>query len=114
VNEALHRRARAICSRCRIRAWEFRQLDHAKGAWFALRRLLAGSREAWSLSEDAAAALIAEGYAPDPAGRRFEPPRTLLVLPPMRLAAVADKRPLAVRLDAAFLSSPFVALVPFD
>ena len=97
-----------------MRAWEFRQRHHAKGAWYALRRLLADAREAYALPEAVARVLLAEGHRPAPAGERLNPPKTILFLAASRLEAIAEKRPLPVRLGAELLGARFIALIRFE
>jgi len=113
VTPAQELRLRQLRSRALVRAFDHRQRRHARGAWYRLRRLLAFTREAYALPGDEAERLIAEGHAPDPVGREFEPPRIILFVSAERVAEIARARPLAVRLDADLLSTECLALVPF-
>jgi len=113
VTPAQELRLRRLRSRVLVRAFEYRQRRHARGAWFRLRRLLTFAREAYALPVDGAERLIAEGYAPEPVGREFEPSRIILFVPAKRLAGIASARRLAVRLDTDLLSAECLALVPF-
>jgi hypothetical protein len=112
--EELRSRARAIRARAAIRGWEYRQRHHAKGAWFRLRRLLAGAASAWSISEAEARGLMAEGYGADPAGALFEPPKVVLLLPEERVSALASRRRLDLRFGADLLAARWLALIPFE
>ena len=114
MKESLQRRAQSVGSRAAVRAWEYRQRHHAKGSWYALRRLLAAASHAYALSEPSAQELLSEGARPEPAGERLEPPKTILFVPAPRLELVPDKKPLPVRLGAELLAARFIALVRFD
>jgi len=114
VRESLEKRVRAARSRAAIRAWEYRQRNHAKGMWHRLRRLLADASAAYALTEPAARELLAEGYPPDPVGERMEPPKILLWATAERLGSIIEKHPIPVRLGADFLTARYVALVRFD
>jgi hypothetical protein len=109
----LEARLRAMRARLAVRAWEYRQRDHAKGVWFRLRRLLAHSASALSLPEAEARRLLAEGYAADPVGALLEPPKVLLVVPEERLRDVPGRSPIPLRLGPDLLAARWVALVPF-
>jgi hypothetical protein len=114
LTESLWKRARAVKSRAAVRAWEYRQRNLAKGTWHQLRRLLAHSSHAYALTEQSARELLAEGHHAEPAGERLEPPKVLLFASPARLARIADKRPIPVRLGVDFLSARYVALMRFE
>ena len=109
----LEARLRAMRARLAVRAWEYRQRDHAYGVWFRLRRLLAYSASAWSLPEAEARRLLAEGYAADPVGALLEPPKILLILPEERLRDIPGRSPIPLRLGPELLATRWVALVPF-
>ena len=47
---SLERRARTYRSRMLIRAWDYRQRDHARGVWLRLRRVLADASHAYIVS----------------------------------------------------------------
>jgi hypothetical protein len=110
----LHDRLRRVRSRLAIRAWEYRQREHARGVWFKLRRALADASAAYTISDDDAARLVSEGAAPLAVGHALAPPRTLLVLPLSRVHGVPSARPIPVRLGADLLTARAVILVPFD
>jgi hypothetical protein len=107
------RRLREFRARWLIRAWDYRQRRHARGAWFRLRRVLAAAREAYALPGVEGARLLAEGCLPEPVGRELEPSRLVLFVPAHRVAGISGARRLAVRLSADLLSAECLALVPF-
>jgi hypothetical protein len=109
----MHARVRAMRARLAVRNWEYRQRNHAKGVWFRLRRLLALSESVWSIPEDEANRLLAEGYEADPAGAGLEPPKVLVVVPEDHLREIPDRKPIPIRLGPEFLAARWVALVPF-
>ena len=111
--ERLAARLQAMRSRAAVRRWELRQLDHARGSWYRLARCLARARSAWAISDEDAAALLAAGRAPEPAGLEFEPPRRLFVVTEAELAALPSARPLVLQASADLLAAPNIALVPF-
>ena len=111
---SLEKRAKAARSRAAVRAWEYRQRNHAKGTWYRLRRLLADASSAYELTEQAAHLLLAEGHRPEPVGEQMEPPKIILFVPAERIDPMADKRPIPVRLAADFLAARYVALVRFE
>jgi len=110
----LEARVREIHARAAIRAWEYRQRDHAKGTWFRLRRLLAGTRQCWSVPESEAELLTEEGFEPESVGLELEPPKTFLIVPADRVSTIPGRRPLRVALTAELLSAACLVLVPFD
>jgi hypothetical protein len=114
VTAIQERRLRELRSRVLVRAFDHRQLRHARGVWFRLRRVLAFAKAAYALLPDEAERLITEGHRPEPVGRELEPPRVILFVPAERVARIATARPLAVRLDAELLSVECLALVPFE
>jgi hypothetical protein len=114
LTQSLVKRAKAVKSRVVVRAWEYRQRNLAKGIWHQLRRLLAHSSDAYALTESSARELLAEGHRAEPVGGRLEPPKVLLFASPERLARIADKNPIPVRLGVDFLSARYVALVRFE
>jgi hypothetical protein len=97
-----------------VRRWEYRQRNHARGAWFRLRRLLADAASAWRIPEEQARVLVGEGFAPEAVGFELEPPITIVVVPRARIEAVASRMPLAPGLGADLLASRFLALVPWS
>jgi len=114
LRQSLEKRVRAARSRAAVRAWEYRQRNHAKGTWYRLRRLLADASVAYDLTEHAARQLLAEGHKPEPVGEQMEPPKTILCVPGERIDTIVDKRPIPVRLGADFLMARYVALVRFE
>lgn len=113
MSELLHRRVRQIRARAERRRWAYRQRNLAQGVWFRIARVLVEAAEAWAISDEDAAALAAEGIAAEPAGLEVEPPLALRFVPAERLAGLASRRPLDVRLSAELLSARNVALVRF-
>ena len=110
---ALEARARKVRARAAVRAWEYRQRHHAKGVWFRLRRLLAATASAWSLPEEEAQRLLAEGSEVADVGSLLEPPKVLLVVPEERLRTIPGRSPVPLRLGPELLSARYLALVPF-
>lgn len=113
MTEALHRRARASRARATVRAWEYRQQNHAKGTWFRLRRVLAEAREAWAIDAEDADRLVAEGFALESVGIELAPPKRIFFVPEQRLAAIARRRPVRVGLGADLLREGCLVLVRF-
>ena len=111
--ERLKARATAVRSRVAVRSWEMRQLDHAAGAWYSLARRLALTRRAWVISDEDAAALMARGHEPDPAGLRFEPPRRLLVVDEREIDSLPAAREIVLQASPELLACRNLAVVPF-
>ena len=107
-------RARRIRSRLTVRSWEYRQRDHAKGAWFRLRRVLADAERAFVVSRDDAAVLTDRGIRPEPPGLELHPPRALYFAPREVLAQLPSAREIPVRLGAELLGADHVALLRFE
>ena len=112
--ETLERRVRQYRSRMLIRAFDYRQRHHAGGVWFRLRRLLAGTSQAYVISENEAALLRQEGFRVEPVGREVDPPKVILVAPAQRVAALTFAKELPVCLGGELLSATCLVLVPFD
>lgn len=110
---SLERRLRQMRSRVLIRGYRFRQLGHADGVWFRLRRALANAREVWAISPRDAGQLAAEGYPVDPVGEELAPPKQILRVPAGRVARVPSARSIPLRLGADLLSAESLVLVPF-
>jgi len=110
----MHDRARQVRARAEVRAWEYRQRHRAKGMWFRLRRLLAGTRECWQVSEAEAKLLIAEGFEPCAVGLEMAPPKTLLIVPKTRAEQIRDKTQVRIGLGSDLLEAPHLVLIPFD
>jgi hypothetical protein len=107
--------ARRLCemrSRVLVRSFEYRQRNHARGAWFRLRCVLALAAQAYAISRGQAEELVQEGFRPEPAGRELEPSRVIVFVE--RAARIAAARPLAVRLSAELLAAEGLALVSFS
>jgi hypothetical protein len=113
MNAALERRLRQLRSRALVRSWEYRQRQLARGAWFRLRRLLADASDAYVLSPEMAAELIAEGFQPASVGAEFQPRKVIIVIPRERVARIPGVRPVALRLAGDLLMADHIALVPF-
>lgn len=113
MREAIERRLRRHQSRFAIRAWEYRQRNYARGVWFRLRRVLADAARAYVLTEEAAQALLAEGYRSEPVGAELEPAKIIIFAPAERIACVAAAREIPVSLQAEMLEARCVALVRF-
>jgi hypothetical protein len=112
--ERLRARAQAVRTRAAIRRWQYRQRDLADGVWFRLRRVLAGARAAYVISDDDARILAAEGYVTDPSGRGIVPEKQIFFVEASRLAALPSARPIPVSLGPEFLGARAVALVAFE
>lgn len=111
---ALHTRLRQLRFRLHQRSVAYRQRHHAGGVWFRLRRLLAAAESAHVVDGADAEQLIAEGYRAEAVGSELSPPKTLLFVPPERVARIASRQRIPVRLGVEFLSASFVALSPFE
>ena len=110
----LEQRARQYRSRMLIRAWDYRQRRHARGVWFRLRRLLAGTSRSFVISKDDAEQLRAEGFQVDPIGLEIEPPKVIVLASAERVTALASAKEVPVSLGGEFLCAPCLVLVPFD
>ena len=80
MSASLHERARRVRARAAVRAWEYRQREHARGVWYRLRRTLAGARAAYAIDEADAAALLAEGARPLAVGAELAPEKIILLV----------------------------------
>lgn len=114
MTPATERRIRQLRSRVLVRSWDYRQRRHARGIWFRLRRVLADASEAYAITHQDAEALLAEGYRAEPVGQEIEPPKLIVFAPAARVAGLASRRPLAVRLSQDLLLADGLALVPFQ
>ncbi len=110
---SLERRLRQRRSRVLIRAYHFRQLGHADGVWFRLRRALADAREVWAISPRDARQLAAEGHPVEPVGEELVPPKQILSVPAGRVARIPSARPIPLRLGTELLAAECLVLVPF-
>jgi hypothetical protein len=97
-----------------VRSWDYRQRRHARGIWLRLRRLLADAREAYAITRQDAEALIADGHRAEPVGQEIEPAKLIVFATAARVAGLASRRPLAVRLSPDLLLADGLALVPFQ
>jgi hypothetical protein len=111
---ALDRRIEEMRRRALLRTWEYRQRRHARGVWFDLRRVLADASHAFVISAADAAALMAEGYRPEPVGQSLEPPKVILVVPASRVTRLSTARPVPLRLGRGVLEAKHLALTPFE
>jgi len=114
MSSALERRVRTLRARSAVRAWDYRQRRHARGAWFRLRRVLADAKAAFVLAPEDARQLLEVGCRAEPVGREFDPPKLILFAPAERVARLASARKVPVRLDRDVLSAGYLALIPFD
>ena len=112
--DRMRERARAVRARAAIQRWNYRQRNLAAGVWFRLRRVLAGARAAYDLSEEDAERLIAEGYRLEPCGQAITPEKMILFVDETRLSTLRSPRPIPVGLGPDFLAARAVALMPFD
>ena len=113
MSAALHERARRVRQRIALRAWEFRQRNHAHGTWFRFRRALADAERAFVASEEQVHELLAEGLAAEPVGAELQPPKTIVFAPPDRIAALGPLRETEVRLSAELLAARCLVLLRF-
>ena len=81
MSATLERRVRQYRSRMLIRAFDYRQRHHAAGVWFRLRRLLAGTSQAYVVSENEAAQLRQEGFRVEPVGGELLSAACLVLVP---------------------------------
>ena len=114
MTEAVERRLRQLRSRVLVRAWDYRQRNHARGVWFRLRRVLAEASQAYAVSTAEAQELLAEGHHPEPVGEELSPSRPILFVSVERALRLASARPLAVRLSAELLAAESLVLTPFS
>ena len=113
MSDVLQSRLREHRARMAVRAWEYRQCNHANGVWFRLRRALADAAEVLVIDESDAQRLIAAGHPIHPAGELLEPRKTMLVVPHEALADVPSARAIHVGLNTEFFQARSVVLVPF-
>lgn len=113
THEVLHARARAVRSRALVRSFAYRQRNLAAGVWVELRMVLAMTRSAYVLSDEAAARLESEGVAPLAVGLRVQPNVRLYLVGSARLAMLEHGPEIPVRLDDRLIRSGAVALVSF-
>lgn len=106
-------RVKQAHSRARIRRWEFRQRNLARGAWHKFRLALAEARSAYAIGDSELAELIAEGFESDDRGRGLLPEKQLIWISEQRARQLHQARELEMHLDAAMLGAPIIALVRF-
>jgi hypothetical protein len=111
--EILERRLRAIRARAAIKRHEIRQIPHAGGVWFRLRRLLADAERVLLVSAEQAAELIAEGFSAEAIGAEFEPAKTIICVPADRVAGLAGVREARPAMSVEILSAPWLVIVRF-
>ena len=114
MSDILHRRERAIREAVLIRAWKYRQRNHAGGAWYRLRRTLVDAAEVWVLDESGAELLERAGSKALAVGSELIPAKSMYVITRAQLEAIPNRRPIAVRLSAELLAARYLALVPHD
>ncbi len=110
---SLESRLRQMRSRILIRAYHYRQLRHADGVWYRLRRTLADAREVWAVSPTDARQLAAEGCPIEAVGDELVPPKQILRVPAGRVAQAPSARRIPLRLGTELLAAEALALVPF-
>ena len=113
VTQELRRRIEKSESSLIERQWEYRQRNHAAGAWFRLRLLLALCEEAYVLTEGDLDSLLATGCPLHPVGSEFLPARSILLVSRDRRAKVMGLPRLPIRLGSGVLTLPRIAVVPF-
>lgn len=112
--ERMRARARAVRARAAVRGWHYRQRHLASGVWFRLRRMLADAGEAYVITGEDAARLVARGYQPEACGREIAPAKTILFIDESQLSVLNAPSPIPVALGPEFLAASTLALVPFD
>ncbi len=108
----LQERARRVREQAMIRSWQYSQREHSNGVWYRLKRVLVDAEQVWIIDEREADRLEADGRKPLPVGRELTPPKRLFFVTPEELTTIAGRRQIAVRLNAEFLDTRSVALVP--
>ena len=103
-------RVRRIRERAVIRAWEYRQREHAGGVWFRLRRVLVDAARAFVITEADADQLEQLGALPVPVGCELSPAKRLFSVTPEQLETLTA-REVPVRLTAELLRATALALV---
>ena len=114
MSQALQRRLRSQQARVLVRSWEYRQRHHARGVWFDLRQLLTGMSAAYTVQADDVAALTAEGCPLDPVGLRFDPPKSIFIVPAESAARIPLARQVPMRLGGDLLAARHLVLTPFE
>lgn len=114
MKPSLEWRVRQLRSRAIVRAWDYRQRRHARGAWFRLRRVLADASTAYVIPSDEARALIAEGHRAELVGGEIEPRQLIVFAPAERIARIRSARPIPLHLSGELLTAESLALTPFE
>lgn len=112
--ERMEARARAVRARATVRRWEYRQRNHAAGAWFHLRRVLADAKAAYAVSDEEASQLVADGYRPEACGRELSPEKLILFVDEARLPSLQSRRAIPLALGPDLLTATAVILLAFD
>jgi hypothetical protein len=113
MTAAQRERARRIRERALIRAWEYRQRQHAGGVWFRLRRVLVDAARAFVITEADAHQLEQQGAEPLPVGRELSPAKRIFIVTSAQIETLAA-REVPVRLTAEFLQATAIALMPHE
>jgi len=111
--ERLHARLRQMRARAEIRAWEARQIGHARGVWFRLELLFARSRRALAITAADAALLRASGFEPEAIGEELQPAKLIFVVSQDRLPAAIVGENVPLQDDRQLLLTPALLLIPF-
>jgi hypothetical protein len=111
--EKLERRVKEVRARATVRAWEYRQRHHAKGAWARFRRVLVDAEAAYAVADVEMHRLLEEGFRAVPVGAEFQPEKTLVFAPVDRVAQIRDRREVPLRLGPALMQERRLVLVPF-
>jgi hypothetical protein len=114
MTDALHKRASRVRAQVIVQRWELRQQSHAKGVWFRLRRLLAGSDKVFSISDADMEALLTQERLPHPVGLELHPQRIIVAVTPEELSSLPSAREHRVALCAELLAARNWVVVPFD
>src|SRR5678815_4280491 len=110
----LTRRAEGVVSRAAVRAWEYRQRNHAKGVWVRLQRLLADTDRLYVISDETMRRLTEAGFDAEPIGLELEPPIRMVVIPGQYGAWLEGAPQIRVALHSDLLRARNIALVPFE
>jgi hypothetical protein len=113
-DERLHSRIREARSRATVLKWEARQSTLARGVWYRLRRLLTFSRELWAVGDATMNELIASGFTVAPEGNQIEPPKRIVLLPPVHRDRLAGGRQLPLGLRHEFFAERNLVLVLWE
>lgn len=108
---AQHQKVRRVRERAVIRAWEYRQREHAGGVWFRLRRVLVDAGRAFIVDEADADRLERAGLSPLPVGRELSPAKRMFFVAEEALATLGA-REVPVRLTTELLQATAIVLVP--